>query len=153
MPDQPTPTPKVQMDPNFEKRYREGMQHAKDYYPPGQKGQQVKWERPENYDADLTDWEGMAKPFDRDKTNQSFVEAVKDPENPGTTGDLVIATTMIDALAVMERGFRQRHTMSRCRATAQMLGRKRGHGTEYGPFIQQGIEYVRNMLKMSSRPQ
>src|SRR4051812_37526995 len=116
----PTPKPHstVSMDPNFEKRLRDLQQHAQEEYDERSVGGQVKWFRPEGWSGDLTDLEAMSEPFSREKSNQGCVDALKDPKKPGTTGDVVAATTMIDYLATLERAFRVRHTFRRCRATA-----------------------------------
>lgn len=145
----PQPSAKATMDPNFDKRMRELKENAKQEYEERSQGNQVKLFRPKGWNGDLFDVEGLSTPFLRDKANQDFVEAVKDAQSPGTTGDLVATTTMIDELAMMEAAFRSRHTMRRPRAVAHMLARKRGHGDDKGPFIQLGLEYVRGLLEQS----
>lgn len=149
----PTPTPKASMNPNFEHRYREMSQHAMDEFNQRQLGQQVKWDRPEEgFVPDLDDFESLSPPFDRSKSNQDYVAAVSDPSSPGTTGDDVVTVTQIEALACMERAYRQRTLMSRCRAVSLMLGRKNGHGSQQGPFIT-AITYVNGVLQQSASPQ
>lgn len=140
------------MDPNFEKRLRDLQLHAAQEYAARGEGGQVQWFRPGGWDGDLTDLEGMGEPFSRAQSNQGCVDAIKDPKQPGTTGDVVAATTMIDYLATMERAFRVRHTFRRCRATALMLGRVRGHGSDNGSFIQTGVEYVRAIIRQAKEP-
>lgn len=143
-----TPVSKADMDPNFEKRLRDMKEAAKKEYNQRKKGQQVKWLRPENWAGDVTDPETFKEPFERTKANDDFEAAIKDAKSPGTVGDLIATTTMIDYLSVMERAFRSRHLLQRPRAMAHALGRKKGHGAQTGPFIQ-GIEYLRTILKQA----
>ena len=99
--------------------------------------------------GDLFDIEGMSDPFNRDEANEMFVEATKDGENSGVTGDLGSTTLQVDYLACMERAFRSRHTMRRPRTMAHMTGRRKGHGNERGVLTQMNLEFVRNMIKQS----
>lgn len=140
------------MDPNFEKRLRDLQQAAKAEYEGQSSGAgTTHWFRPQEWTGDVFKLEALHEPFDRKKANEDYQKAVKDPEAPGTTGDVVATTTMIDYLAAMEAAFRVRHTMRRPRAMAHMLGRKRGHGSEKGPLIQCGVEYLRGVLKQSKQ--
>ena len=150
----PTPKPqsKANMDPRFETILREFMQKSKEEYQKRSSVQQQKWFRPDDWNGDIFDVEGMSAPFDRSAANSDYLAAVSDPSNPGTTGDIVATTTMIDYLAAIERAFRARF-MRRPRAMAHMLGRKKGHGTQRGPFIQCGVEYIRSVLKQAKVPQ
>lgn len=141
-----TPKSKADVDPNFEKRIRDVKNHAAAEAESQDTGQQTKWFRPQGWDGNVFDTEGMATAYSREAANQSFLEAVKDPENPGTTGDVVATLTMISTLAGMERAARLRH-MRRPRAIAHMLGRKAGHGDDRGPLVQCNLEYVRGTLK------
>lgn len=143
------PSAKADMDPKFEKRLRQLKDDAKEEYNKRKVGEQVKWFRPPEWEGDLFDFEGMSEPFNREKANDDYVKAVENAEAPGTTGDIIVTTTMIDELAMMEAAFRSRHTMRRPRAVAHMLARKRGQGDDKGPFIQLGIEYVRGLLEQS----
>ncbi len=148
-----TPSAKVNMDPNFEKRLREMQKHAQKEFEDRQTGRQVKWFRPEDYEGDLTDYDAMHTPFDRKQANQEAVEAVKDPQAPGVTGDTVVAVLQVETLSLMERAFRARHTMRRPRAMAHVAARLKGHGDPTGPFIQNGIEFVRLVMKQARKPQ
>lgn len=146
------PVSKAQLDPNFEVRLRDLQKHAAAEHDARTSGDgQVRWDRPGSYAGDLFDLKSMHEPFSRERANSDYLAAVTDPENPGTVGDVIATTTMIDYLAVMERAFRMRHTMRRPRAVALMLGRKRGLGGERGPFIQAGVEYVRSLLKQAKQ--
>jgi len=141
------------MDPNFEKQFRRLKKSAKDQHEQGKKGGQVKQFRPEGWNGDPFDYEGLSEPFNRDKANDDLVAAISDGDAPGTTGDVVVCSVMINQLSIMERAFRVRHTMRRCRAQAQQLGRQRGHGDDKGPFIQLGVEYARALLKQAKKAQ
>ena len=147
--DPPQPQSKVQMDPNFEQRYRELKDAAKTETEARGKGEQVKWFRPGKWDGDLADFSAIGSEFGREQANDEGVEALSDPQNPGTVGDVVIAQTMIDTLSAMERAFRTRHTMTRPRAMAHMLARKRGHGQDTGALMNNGVEFVRELLKQA----
>jgi hypothetical protein len=146
------PTSKVNMDPKFEKQLRKLKKDAKKEAEQRKKAKQAKWDRPEEWSGDTTDYAGMHKPFDRQQANDELVQAISDPKSPGTTGDVVAASVMINRLSTMERAFKVRHTLRRCRATALMIGRKQGHGDDSGPFSQLGIEYVRAVIKQSKKP-
>lgn len=143
------PSSKASMDPTFEKQVRKLKTAAKAEHDAGVVGEQVKWFRPENWAGNPLDLDALSDPFDRTKANQDYTDAVSDAANPGVNGDVVATTTMIDYLGVMERAFRTRHTLRRCRATAHALGRKRGQGDDRGPFVQLGIEYIRSVLKQA----
>lgn len=147
--DPPKATSKVNMDPKFEKRFRDLQDHAKKEEEERKQGGQVKWFRPEGWDGDLSKVELSDNPFERKQANEEGVDAVKDGKSPGTTGDIVTAVTQIDTLAVMERAFRVRHFMRRPRAVAHLLARKKGHGDSKGAFGENGVEYVRALMKAS----
>lgn len=142
---------KADVDPNFETQVKELQSQNKDLVDPALTGGQTKWLMPRDADwsGDLFDWDGMHKPFNRDASNQAFRDAIKDAKSPGTTGDLVVTTTQIDILAIMERAFRSRHTMSRPRAFAHAMGRRKGHGSDKGPLVQCQLEFVRGLVKES----
>lgn len=148
-----TPSSKADMDPQFEKRMRDHRDAAAAEASARTQGNQVKWMRPTGWNGDVFDFTKMQDPFNRDVSNVNFLAAVDDPANPGTAGDLAATTLMIDRLAVAERAFRMRHTMSRPRAMAHMLARRKGQGNDQGPFIQLGVEFIRNVLKQGKVPQ
>lgn len=137
------------MAANFSRRLQELREVARLEYEGRRSGGQVRWFRPDGWDGDLFNFVGMHAPFSRDDANQQYLDAVKDPANPGTTGDVVAATTQIDFLACLERAFRVRHTLRRPRAMAHMMGRMAGHASEHGPLVQCGLEYVRAVLKQA----
>jgi hypothetical protein len=145
--DVPKPESKVDVDPNFEKRLRDLKDSAASAAEALVEGGPVTWFRPQGWNGDPFDYPGLAAPFNRDKANQGFVDAVKDPQKPGTTADLVAATAMIDELACLERSFKLRHTLRRTRATAHVAGRLKGHGSDTGPIVQLGLEFVRGVIK------
>lgn len=147
------PVSKAQIDPNFEKRVRDLQRAAQAEYDGRSGTGQVQWLRPTGLTGGLFDLEGLHVPFNRDAANKDYLEAVKNPDQPGTTGDVVATTTMIDSLAAMERAYRSRHTLRRPRAMALMLGRKRGHGNERGAVTQGFLEYVRSLMRQAKQPQ
>ena len=111
-------------------------------------GKQPTWMMPAalGWGGDLSDLVGMNKMFDRSKATEQFIAAISDPTNPGTTADLIAATTMIDWLSCMERAFRSRHTMPRNRALLHAANRMRGHGSEQGALITSCLEYLRRVV-------
>lgn len=139
---------RVDVDPVFEKQInalRQAFQKAAEAV---LEGKQPGWMTPEKlgWDGDLSNLVGMALMFDRSTATNQFVEAVSDPTNPGTSADLIAATTMIDWLACMERAFRNRHTMPRNRAMLHAANRMRGHGSENGALVTSGLEYLRRLI-------
>jgi len=144
-----TPESKVDMDPKYEKQLRQCKDNAKDTAEQGKQAKSSGWDRPHDWSGDTSDYGGMHAPFDREAANRALVDAISTPASPGTTGDVVAASIMIDRLSTMERAFKVRHTSRRCRATAHMLGRKQGHGSDNGPYSRLGIDYVRSVLKQA----
>ncbi len=147
-----TPKAKAGVDPNYERQCRKLKTHAKAEHAKRSTGEQTTHYRPVGWNGDPFDYEGMSPPFNRDKANSDYEDAVKDPSAPGTTGDVVATTTMIDTLGAMERAFRVRQTLRRPRAMAHHLARQRGHGDDLGPFTQLNLEYVRAILKQAGKP-
>ncbi len=143
------PASKASMDPQFEKQLRKRKDDARAQHQAGVAGGQVRWCRPAGGAGTPFDYESLHAPFSREKANQDLVDAIKDPQNPGTTGDVVACSTMINRLSTMERAHKVRHTLRRCRATAHVLGRKLGHGSDTGPYLQLGVEYVRALLRQA----
>jgi hypothetical protein len=146
------PEKKSDVDPNFEKQVNARKDDAKEEEPTRRQNNQVKWFYPPGWNGDPFDWEQMKEPFLRDKANQDFITAVRDPQNPGNSGDLIATTTQIDYLMCMERAFRARMTYTAhqmTRPNAQQIGRKRGHGGETGTFKMLVLEYVRGVLKQA----
>jgi len=149
------PVSRVNMDPNYEKRCRDFTTAAATDATNLAVGGPTTWFRPGEWDGRLSgaDYlENMSVPFSREAVTDDYVEALRDPDNPGTCGDIVAATTMVETLGVMERAFRARHTLRRIRATCHVVGRKQAHGTATGPFIQSNVEFMRNLLSRSKGP-
>jgi hypothetical protein len=148
----PIPQSVINMDPNFETRLSELRDRASNESTARQVGEQVVWDRPSDWAGTVFDYESYTKSFDRTSADQDCVDAIKDPANPGVVGDLVAGTLMIDTLACMQRAFRNRYTMRRCRAVAHMAGRKKGHGSATGVYGQNGIEYLRQVMIQAKVP-
>lgn len=145
----PKPTAKADIDPKYEKILRAIKEHAQSEADQRRKGEGVRWFRPTDFTGGEFDFGAMSAPFSRQKANDDYKKSVQDASAPGVSGDIVATTTMIDCLSVMERAFRQRHTMRRVRATAHMAGRKKGQGNDKGPFVQNYLEYIRSVVKQS----
>jgi hypothetical protein len=147
----PTPTPqaKVDMDPGYEKNLRALRDQAAAESEARRTGGQVRWDRPPGADGSGFDLGAMSRPFDRRPINEAGVAAISNPAEPGTTGDVVAALTMIETLACAQRAYLMRHTMTRSRAVAHAAGRKRGHGSDTGVYARNGVEYLRQILKQS----
>jgi hypothetical protein len=142
----PTPVSKVQMDPNFEGQLRALQTQAAAEATARKTGDQAKWMRPTGWLGDAFDLAAMGVPFSRAAANTGYEAAVKDASAPGTSGDIIAATAMVDYLATMEQAFRARQTLRRCRATAHLIGRKVGHGDPRGPLVQCGIEWLAGVM-------
>jgi hypothetical protein len=144
------PSKKSDVDPNFEKQLNELQQDARVEGQNRIKNDQVKWMAPLNWAGDPFDYDKIAEAFNRNKANEQYEEAVKDPQSPGNAGDLVATTTQIDFLGTMERAFRARYTHSFSRSVALAAGRRKGHGADKGTFKQSALQYVRGILKQAS---
>jgi hypothetical protein len=142
------PESRSRVDPNYERQLKTLQAQAAAEADARSNGNQARWMRPDlqGWSGSLDDWEGMSKPFDRTDANASAVEAMADATNPGTSGDVVAGTVMAHYLGTMERSFRARHHLRRPRATAHLVGRKRGHGDNQGTLVQSGLEYVRGLV-------
>lgn len=116
------------------------------------KAYQLKEQRPwmhpelEGWKGDLFDLKGMAKPFDRDENHQDLLNAVKSPNSPGTSNDLIASQLQGDFLGTCERAFRERHK-SVIRSRLHSAGRHYGSGHEKG-IVKAGIQnYIQWLVK------
>jgi hypothetical protein len=146
------PVSKISMDPNFERRLRDLRDHAAEQSDAVVTGEQRTYFTPAGWNGDPLDVEGLSAPFTRTQANQQMIEAMANQNEPGTTGDVVAASVMVNELAIMERAFRARHTLRRCRATAHAQARLQGHGSDTGPLMQLGVEYVRSIIQQAKKP-
>ncbi len=142
----PDPQSKADVDPNFEKQLRKLKEDSKANGDAIQQNEQMTWFRPEGWNGDVFDHDGMHEPFDRKKANEDFVKAISDPNAPGTSGDLIATTTQIDYLACLERAFRVRHAMPAPRLLLHAAGAMKGNGDDTGVYSLCGIEYVRRLV-------
>jgi len=143
------PISRANMDPNYEKRCRDFQTAALVEASNTAVGGAPVWFRPEGWDGRLSGanyLENMSIPFSREAATNDYLEAVKDANNPGTSGDIVATSIMAETLSVMERAFRARHTLRRVRATCHVIGRKLAQGQPTGAFIQSNVEFVRSLL-------
>lgn len=147
----PKATAVADIDPVFQKQLKSLQTQAAAEATARLAANQTQWMMPEKYDwaGSLTDIEGLSSPFSRKYSNDKFVDAVKDPKNPGTVGDLIVTTTQIDYLAAMERAFRVRHGSGRVRAMLHATARKKGQGQDGGSIVQCPLEHVRAVVKQS----
>ena len=113
---------------------------------------QCKWVMPpkKDWSGNLFKWKELDKPFDSEKPNKELVDAIKDPENPGNAGDLINTNTQIEYLAMMERAFRARHTMTFPRGVAHCCARRNGQSKEGGPLKRSVLKYLEDLQKMSA---
>lgn len=142
----PDPKSKVDVDPNFERQLRQLKTDSGANGDALQANGQGQWFRPDGWNGDVFDYDGMSVPFDRSKANEDFVAAISNPDSPGTTGDMIAATTQIDYLACMERAFRVRHAMPFPRMMLHAAGAMKGNGSDQGVFMLCGVEYVRRLV-------
>ncbi len=147
------PQSKVDMDPKYEKQLRKRKQDAKKEADKRKQAKGAAWDRPEGWSGDTANYTDMHTPHDRQNANDGLIAAISKPSAPGTTGDVVAASIMINRLSVMERAFKVRHTLRRCRGMAHVIGRKLGHGNDNGPYGRLGVEYVRAVIQQSKAAQ
>ena len=123
---------------------------AKNHDQAAQGQEQRKWTQIDKngWSGKLTDLEGLSKAFDREENALDYQDAIKDPEAPGTVGDLSVAQLQGDYLACQERAFRARH-MSTVRATLHAAGRRRGHGHARGVLTRSTLYYLEELLRAS----
>jgi len=145
---------KADFDPNFQDQVEELQTQAYDEdYEKRKKGEGVQWAMPKkgDWDGDLFDWDGITDVFKRERANADFKSATESSSSPGRSGDLIISTTQIALLSLMERAFRARHTYRWPRAVAQMLARRRGHGkSKTGMMARVYTEYLKGLIKGTS---
>lgn len=143
------PTSKVDVDPVFEGRVRDFKAQAAEDEPSLREGDQLQWFRPGSWEADVFDYEALKEPFDTSISDAGFIEAHKNAKAPGTTGDIITATTQIDYMDAAERAMRARHLYPLPRCVALMAGRKKGHGASGGVFAECATEYVRRLSRQA----
>lgn len=144
------PTPRVQVDTNFNAQIKALQVQAADAVAPQTDGGQVRWARPDlnGWSGSPDDWDDMHRPFDRTDVNQNVVAATSDPADPGVSGDVVAGTSQAHYLGTLERALRARHT-TRVRASAHAAARKKGHGDNRGPLVQCVLEFIRGVVAQS----
>lgn len=135
------------MDPVFEalvRGLRDGYRASADA---ARSGGQVRWDAPplRGWSGSPDDVEGMSSPFDRSAANADFARAVADPDDPGTTGDLVASALQAHYAAVAERAFRLRRLRG-VRAAAHAAARAAALGDDNGPLMRGAVENVRDVL-------
>ena len=147
----PRATAVADVDPVFQKQLKTLQTQAAAEADARLTGSQTQWMMPEKYEwsGDLTAIEDLSKPFSRKYSNDKALDAIKDPSKPGTVGDLIVTSTQIDYLAVMERAFRVRHGSGRIRMLLQANARRQGQGQDGGSLVQCPLEYVRALVKQS----
>lgn len=109
-------------------------------------GGQVQWSRPSGWAGELTDWEGLAVPFSRKVSNDSFEASISDANSPGCTGDMLSTATQVDWLANLELAARSRYAMSWPRSLLHAAAVMAGNGVPQGAVTMCVLEYVRRLV-------
>lgn len=109
------------------------------------------WMAPEkgDWDGNLFDLAGLAKPFKRDENHEDYLNACQDKSSPGTANDLIAAQLQGDFLGTYERAFRERHKTS-IRTRLHAAGRCFGTGHEKG-IAKEGIQGFIKWLVQTSK--
>jgi len=152
----PKASKKSGMDPKLQQLIEEIVKQAKDEAKERKQNKQVKWRMPPKagWDGDIFKWQQMDKPFDSKKSNDDLKKTVKSPDNPGNVGDLVNTMTQLEYLAMAERGFRARHSMTFTRGIAHATARQNGFSKDKGPFKMSVLKYLEDIQKMmAGKPQ
>lgn len=141
----------AQVDPNFEKQVRQLRSTLAAEAQSRLQGRDAVNYTPvlNDWSGDLTDLEGMASAFSREELNQTYEQMLDDPEKGGVVGDAIAIAFQVDWLALLERAYRARHTMNRCRSVAHATARRQGQGLEDGVLSHAYLEYLRGVLRQS----
>jgi len=130
-----TGTTKAIVTTVFKNRLRDLQEQAKKLQNAYQGKHQRVWQIPKDFGASsLLAIAQLHKPsYDREEINTKYDEVTNDPDNAGTTGDVIALKLQLDYVACEERAFRARHT-TLCRAMALGHGRRfgQGHGQMWG---------------------
>lgn len=146
------PEPKAAVGDLFRQQLERLKEHAEDEKKAIKNEAPPKWYRPKDFDSDLFDIKAFHEPFKRDQQEEDFDKAVKDPESPGTTGDLYMVLLQGDFMHAFERAFRARHH-SEVRTRIHPCGRKHGHSHENGVIMGGMLGYLINVDKISKGEQ
>jgi len=148
----PTSSKKSGMDPKLTTLIDEIVTQAKDESKDRKTNKQVKWLMPPKggWSGDIFKWNEMDKPFDSKKSNEDLKKTIKSASSPGNVGDLINTATQLEYLAMAERAFRARHTMTFSRNIAHATARKYGQSRDTGPFKFTVENYLKDLQKMSS---
>jgi hypothetical protein len=111
-------------------------------------GGQYEWPKPNDWNGDVTDLEGMSEPFDREEHSEDVRSAIKDATSPGTLGDLQVSTLQGDYLAIAEQMLRMRNC-SPIRAAVHAAARRKGHASDSGPIVRGMKGYIENILRVA----
>ena len=147
----PTPQSKGGIDPNFQGQVQALKELHKGIFQGFGPLSTWIWLIPNKggWSGNTRDNGGMGEAFKRDRANQDYVDAIKDPDSPGVEGDLQRSAIQVDYLAQMERAFRARHLSTRPRMMAHALGRIKAHGSPKGALVQLALEFVREIDKQA----
>ncbi len=146
------PSPKSDVRDGFREQLNKLSEVADANHKAAKMEGQRMWAAPElkGWSGDLFDLEGMAKAFDRKEMHEDYLNAIKDAESPGVTGDLAAAQLQGDWLASLERAYRRRHA-SAVRSRMHAAGRLYGHGHEKGMLKQGVMKWIEGIVKNSKR--
>lgn len=100
------------------------------------------------WSGDVFDIENIGKPFSTDELTQDMRDTVKDPSNPGVSGDYITITMQGDYLGTSERAFRLQN-QTRVRSAIHAAARRYGHGHEAGLFAKGIMGQVQAISKAS----
>jgi hypothetical protein len=144
----PEPTPKTNVGSLFTKQMNVLKEHNLQEEQAILNQDASRWYRPADWDKSAFDIASYHKPFLREQQENEFIKAVTNPEDSGTTGDMVMVTVQGDFMQTLERAFRERMCGS-VRNRIQAAGRKMGHGHDQG-VIKEGLHgYVVNVDRLN----
>lgn len=138
---------RVQLDETYSQRLQELQQQAAIAAVAAPRGLPVPWYRPQGWDGDPGDYAALHVPFDRRAINQAGIAALRDPQQPGTVGDVIAASLQAETLACMERALRVRHTYRRVRCAHLAAARWNGHAKANGVWFVCGRGYVHAIVQ------
>lgn len=101
-----------------------------------------------DWNGDLSNLEGVSSAFDRSENGDDVVAAIRDPADPGVTGDLAASILQGDWLAALERAWRSRH-LTRPRLYLHAAARRKGHGHPAGVIRRGMLGLVEGILQKS----
>lgn len=130
---------RVDIDPNLEAQLRSLGAQA---------GQRL-WYRPVGLSGRIDDPVAGANAFSRAVTSANLISAITDLDNPGTTGDLLLATLTADYLSIMQRAMAARYGGQRPQATLHAQAVAEGLASPTGVLIGSVLGYFQRLSQES----